>query len=76
MTVISPHEGELSIEGPLLSTRLPVDHRGRALSRTISIPPGVHVLTFRCTAPRVMAFGDWRELVFRVVDFRVEPATP
>jgi len=74
MTLISPHEGSLSLEGPLLSTRLRIDHTGRALSRTISIPPGVHVLNFRCTAPRVMASGDRRELVFRVVDFRVQPA--
>ena len=76
MTFISPHEGDLSIEGPLLSTRLRIDHTGRALSGTISIPPGVHELHFRCTAPRLMAPGDRRELVFRVVDFRVQPATP
>jgi phosphoglycerol transferase len=76
VTFISPHEGDLSIDGPLLSTRLRIDHTGRALSRTISVPPGIHVLNFRCTAPRVMASGDRRELVFRVVDFRVQPATP
>jgi len=76
MTLISPHEGDLSIDGPLLSTRLRIDHTGRALSRTISIPPGVHMLNFRCTAPRLMAPGDRRELVFRVVNFRISPAAP
>ena len=76
MTFTSPHAGDLSIEGPVLSTRLRVDHVGRALSRTITLAPGVHVLNFRCTAPRLMAPGDRRQLVFRVVNVRAIPDVP
>jgi len=76
MTFTSPYAGDLSIEGPVLSTKLRVDHVSRTLSRTITLPPGVHVINFRCTAPRLLAVRDRRELVFRVVDFRVQPATP
>jgi hypothetical protein len=76
MTFRSPQAGDLSLEGPLLSAQLRIDHAGRAMSRTIAIPPGSHVINFRCTAPRVMAVADRRQLVFRVVDFRAIPAGP
>jgi len=73
MTLTAPHPGDVSVEGPVLSARLAVDHVGRTISRTVTIPPGVHVLKFHSTAPRLMAQADRRELVFRVVDFRVVP---
>lgn len=69
MTFTAAHPGELSIEGPLLSRRLSIDHVARTVSTTVSIPPGVHELVFRCTAPRLMASADRRELVFRVGNF-------
>jgi len=72
MTLTAAHPGEVSIEGAVLSARLAVDHVGRTLTRTFTIPPGVHVLTFQSTAPRLMAQADRRELVFRVA-FRVTP---
>jgi phosphoglycerol transferase len=76
MTLVSPHEGDVWIESSLLSERLRIGHAGRALSKTISIPPGDHALNFRCTAPRLMAPADRRELVFRVVNFRAVPVAP
>jgi hypothetical protein len=56
--------------------RLRIGPAGRALSKTISIPPGDHALNFRCTAPRMMAPADRRQLVFRVVSFRAVPVAP
>jgi phosphoglycerol transferase len=76
MTLTAPHPGEVTIDGPLLSIHVPIDHAGRVVSRTITIPPGVHVLGFHCTAPRLTAVADHRELVFRVVDFQIVPAAP
>jgi hypothetical protein len=76
MSFMSSNEANLWIEGPLLSEQLRIGPVPRALSRTISIPPGQHRLAFGCDAARVLARGDRRELVFRVINFSASPAEP
>jgi len=73
----SPHAGTLRVESPLLSEQVRVGPAGRTVSiaRALSIPPGEHRLRFTCDAPRVLAAGDRRHLVFRVNNFTLtEPA--
>jgi phosphoglycerol transferase len=76
MWFASSYEGDLWIEGPLLSAQLRIGSTRRAFSQTISVPPGQHTLAFACDAPPALPPGDRRELVFRVGDFRVVPAEP
>jgi phosphoglycerol transferase len=76
MTLVSPQPGDVAVDGALLSARVPVDHAGRTVSWAITVPPGAHLLDFRSTAPRWTAVADHRELVFRVVDFRIVPDAP
>jgi phosphoglycerol transferase len=67
----SPHPGNLRIESALLSgwVRLgPVSH---PMAASVSVPPGQHTIRFACDAPRALAPGDDRPLVFRVLDFKV-----
>jgi phosphoglycerol transferase len=76
MWFTSNYEGNLWIESPLLSEQLRIGPALQRLSRTISIPPGQHTLSFGSDAHRVLAAGERRELVFRVVNFRATPAEP
>jgi len=74
MSFASNFAGNLWITSPLLSERLRISPAGRALSRTISIPPGRHTIAFACDAGRVMVRGESRHLVFRVHNFKAIPA--
>lgn len=78
MSFMAPHYGNLSIQGPVLSEQLRLTPLGPSLSRTISLPPGQHTIRFACDAPRALASGDRRPLVFRVINFKARegPANP
>jgi hypothetical protein len=73
---MSTNEANLWIKGALLSGQLRIGPTPRALSTTISIPPGEHTLEFGCDAHRVLVRGDLRDLVFRVINFRAISAEP
>ncbi|MGH7331965.1 MAG: hypothetical protein ACREKS_04295 [Candidatus Rokuibacteriota bacterium] len=76
MWFIAHAEGNLWIESPLLSARLRIGPAPQRLARTISIPPGQHTVSFGSDAPRVLAAGERRDLVFRVINFSASPAEP
>lgn len=71
MSFTSLQAGTLRVESPLLSERWRVGPAGRtvSVSRALTIPAGEHRLRFTCDAPRVLAAGDPRHLVFRVHNF-------
>lgn len=73
---VTNRAGDLWITGPLMSEHLRIGPLPHAFSWTISVPPGQHALAFNCDAPPVLAVGDSRELVFRVVNFRMISAEP
>jgi phosphoglycerol transferase len=73
---VANRAGNLWIKGPLMSETLRIGPVPRAFAWTISVPPGQHALAFGCDAPQVPAVGDSRDLVFRIVNFRVISADP
>jgi phosphoglycerol transferase len=76
LSLMTYRSGELRLESALLSERLLIGPAPRPVSKTITIPPGRHTIRFHCDAPRVLASGDRRHLVFRVNNFRMESAEP
>jgi phosphoglycerol transferase len=61
----------LHISGDLVSEKLAVDYRPAPWSRTVTVPPGTHVLRFYCTAKKLDLPSDERTLVFQVEDCRI-----
>ena len=54
-----------------ISEQLKVNSTPTAYSRTITVPPGESVITFRSTAKRINAPLDPRFLVFRIENFKM-----
>lgn len=67
-----PEFANLTLDGDLLSEQLKINVNPIPYSKTISLPPGRHVIRFTCDAKRVDAPLDKRELVFKVLNFRME----
>jgi len=67
-----PEFANLSLEGDLLSEKLKINVNPIPYSKTISLPPGHHVIHFACDAKQVDAPLDKRSLVFKVLNFRFE----
>ena len=63
-------ESDLVLSG-LISEQLKVNENPRSYSKTITIPPGSHVIRFTSNARRVDAPLDPRVLMFRVENFRL-----
>jgi len=76
MSFTSVHEGTLWLRSPLGSEQFRIGPVPRAMTKTISVPPGRHTIHFASDAPRVLAAGDGRHLVFRVHNFKMSPAEP
>ena len=55
----------------LISDQFKVNDKPYFYSKTISLPPGESLITFRSTASRVNAPSDTRFLVFRIEDFKM-----
>jgi phosphoglycerol transferase len=62
----------LSLDGDLISEKLKINMKPTAYSRTITLPPGRHVIHFSCDAKQVYAPSDKRSLVFKVLNFHLE----
>jgi phosphoglycerol transferase len=61
---------DLSISG-LISEQLKVNDKPHFYSKTLTVPPGESIITFRSAAKRVNAPSDTRFLVFRIEDFKM-----
>jgi len=57
--------------GGLISEQLKVNSMLTVYSKTITVPPGESVITFRSAAKRVDAPLDTRFLVFRIENFKM-----
>jgi len=55
----------------LLSEQFKVNDKPYVYSKTVTLPPGESIITFRSVAPRVNAPSDTRVLVFRIEDFKL-----
>jgi phosphoglycerol transferase len=62
----------LSLAGPSLWEKLRVNMKPTVYSKTITVPPGRHIIRFVCDAKPVHAPSDNRSLVFKVMDFSLE----
>lgn len=70
MELMAHHAGTLQIDGAGFSRQLAISAVRQTLSVAASVPPGQHTIRFHCDAPRVLAPGDQRHLVFRVINFK------
>jgi phosphoglycerol transferase len=63
-------DSNLEISGALFTETLRLNATPRAFAKTITVPPGEHVIQFKCDSPPVPPHIDSRTLVFRVNNFR------
>jgi hypothetical protein len=64
----------LWIEGPLFSEELTLTSSPLGYARSLTVPPGRHVLQFSCEGPRAPDSSRGRPHVFCAGDFRLEEA--
>jgi hypothetical protein len=57
--------------GGLISDQFKVNDKPHFYSKTVTVPPGESIITFRSAAQRVNAPQDTRVLVFRIEDFKM-----
>ena len=72
MSVATGYEqlDDFSISG-LISEQFKVNDKPRFFEKTVTVPPGESIITFRSAAKRVNAPSDTRFLVFRIEDFKM-----
>lgn len=73
MSLISGYDdfSNLKIEGCSVTENIKINSQGKSFSKTVIIPPGNNLIKFSCDANRVDAPNDPRDLVFRVVNFKL-----
>ena len=65
-----PQPFHLQMHG-LFSEQLQIDNVAMPFARTVTVPPGEHIVTFQCDAPRLRVPGLFMNLVFVVKDFKM-----
>jgi hypothetical protein len=66
----------LDLESPLFADHLVITGSPSRYTRNLRVPPGRHLVCFRCDARPLGAPGDWRRLVFRVENFTLADGPP
>ncbi len=74
MTLAVDNGGTLEMTSPFFSERLTLDKGGKKFARSFTLPPGEHFVYFKCDGKRVLSTSDFRDLVFRVRNFKLLPA--
>lgn len=71
MGLATGHEepANLTLAGPSIWEKLRVNMKPTVYSKTITVPPGRHVIRFTCDAKPIHAPSDKRSLVFKVMNF-------
>ena len=64
------NEGDMLITSSYFVEKLKVNQTPQLLTKSLVLPPGEHILKFVCNAPKVIAPGDPRELIFNVSGFK------
>ncbi len=73
MILAADNGGTVEVVSPLFNEKMRVDWKGQQFSKTFALPPGEHAIRFACDARRVLPTNDFRELVFRVINFELTP---
>jgi phosphoglycerol transferase len=79
MTLAVDNGGTLEMSSPFFSERLQLNKSGQKFSKDFTLPPGEHFVYFKSDGKRVLSPSDFRELVFRVRNFKListETAAP
>lgn len=66
-----PSNSDLFIKSDLLNETVKVNYTGLYYKKEMDIPPGKHFMTFESTSERIISQGDTRNLVFRVINFKL-----
>ncbi len=66
------NDGTLQIWG-FLNEELPINRKGTPFKKQITIPPGLHTVRFAADSRRILTANDFREIVFRVRNFKLKP---
>ncbi|MCI0337738.1 MAG: hypothetical protein L0226_09185 [Acidobacteria bacterium] len=71
MTLAADNGGIVRVESRFFNEEIKVDWKGQPFSKAFTLPPGEHVLDFSSNARRILPVNDFRELVFRVINFEL-----
>lgn len=71
MVVSADNGGNVMVKSRFFNERINVDWKGRPFSKTFTLPPGESAISFSSDARRVLPPNDFRELVFRVINFEL-----
>jgi hypothetical protein len=71
MILSADNGGSVTVESGFFNERIKVDWRGQPFSKTFTLPPGESVINFSSDARPVLPPNDFRELVFRVINFEL-----
>ena len=71
MILAADNSGVTRMESPFFSDQVKVDWKGQPFSKTFTLPPGEHTISFSGDSQRVLSPNDYRELVFRVINFQL-----
>ncbi len=71
MILAADNEGTARMESPLFNGQLKIDWKGKPFTTTFTLPPGEHAIDFSGDSRRVLPPNDYRELVFRVINFEL-----
>jgi phosphoglycerol transferase len=66
--------GNLEIQSVLWQETVRLSTSTMRYSKTITVPPGEHLIRFQCDAPRTPVPNDDRTLIFHINNFVVKPA--
>jgi hypothetical protein len=70
MVLASGSDANMQIKGPYFSESFKINSNGVPFSKTITIPLGIHRITFQCDGQRIEAPWDHRYLVFKIENFK------
>ncbi len=73
MTLAVDNGGTLEMDSPFFSERLMVDKAGKKFAKSFTLPPGEHFVYFKSNGKRVLSTSDFRDLVFRIRNFKLLP---